>query len=75
MDCRVLPDVWSNNLIAEYTGSEFPDEIVMIGGHFDSWDVGSGAMDDMGGVYISYQAIATMKRLNIRPKRTVHMHK
>jgi carboxypeptidase Q len=57
MDCENQDPVPSHNVIAEMTGSTFPDEVVIIGGHFDSWDVGTGAMDDMGGVYISYQAL------------------
>ena len=61
----------SFNTIAELKGSTFPNEIVMIGGHLDSWDVGSGAMDDGGGVMISWQALVTLKALNLRPKRTI----
>jgi carboxypeptidase Q len=46
---------------------------VIAGGHFDSWDVGTGAMDDMGGVYISYEAMVLYKSLGIRPKRTLRV--
>ena len=61
----------SRNIMAEIVGSEFPDEIVVLGGHSDSWDVGQGAMDDAGGVVAAWEAIRLMKELGLRPKRTV----
>jgi carboxypeptidase Q len=73
MDCEVRAETPSYNIIAEYTGATLPDEYVIVGGHFDSWDVGTGAMDDMGGVYIGYQAIRAFKSLGLRPKRTIRV--
>jgi len=63
--------VTSHNTVAEIRGSEKPNEIVLISGHLDSWDVGTGAMDDGGGVIIAWQALSAMKALGLRPKRTV----
>ena len=68
-----LPDAPSRNVIAELRGSEKPDEVVVMGGHIDSWDVGQGAMDDGGGAVAAWEALRLMKRLNLRPKRTVRV--
>ncbi|PIQ61236.1 MAG: carboxypeptidase [Bacteroidetes bacterium CG12_big_fil_rev_8_21_14_0_65_60_17] len=68
-----LPDAESANVVAEITGSEFPDEIVVLGGHIDSWDVGTGAMDDAGGCVAAWEALRLMKELGLRPKRTVRV--
>ena len=59
------------NVVAEITGSMYPDEMVLFGGHLDSWDVGQGAMDDGGGITMAWQALATVKQLGLRPKRTL----
>lgn len=63
----------SDNLLAEITGSEFPEQILLMGGHFDSWDTGSqtGAMDDGGGVMVTLQALKVLRDLNIKPRRTI----
>ena len=61
----------SRNTIVDVVGSRFPNEVVLLSGHLDSWDVGFGAMDDGGGVFISLQVCSMLKRLNIRPLRTV----
>lgn len=66
-----LPPAPSYNLIAEIKGREAPDEIVLIGAHIDSWDVGQGAHDDAGGVVACMQALATIKRLGLTPRRTI----
>ena len=71
LNCRTLPDAESFNVISELTGCEFPEEIVLVGGHFDSWDVGCGAHDNGGGCIQSMEVLDLMKRLNIKPKRTV----
>jgi len=71
MEAQTLPDALSRNVMAEIVGSEFPDEIVVFGGHIDSWDVGQGAMDDAGGVVIAWEAIRLMKELGLRPRRTI----
>jgi carboxypeptidase Q len=73
MDARMLPDVPSKNVIAELRGAERPDEVVVISGHLDSWDVGTGAMDDAGGFVAAWQALLVMKRLGLRPRRTVRL--
>jgi carboxypeptidase Q len=73
MDARTLPDAPSRNAVAEITGSTSPDEVVVMGGHSDSWDVGTGAMDDGGGVIVAWEALRLMKRLGLRPRRTVRV--
>ncbi len=73
MAARTYPDVPSRDVVAEIRGSEKPDEVVVIGGHIDSWDVGQGAMDDGGGVVVSWEALRLMKRLGLRPRRTVRV--
>jgi len=73
MEAQTLPDSKSRNVIAELRGREKPDEIVVMGGHIDSWDVGSGAMDDGGGVIIAWEAIRIMKELGLRPRRTIRV--
>jgi carboxypeptidase Q len=62
--------VTSRNVIAEIKGSEYPNEIVVIGGHIDSWDVGQGAVDDADGAFIAWGALSAIKALGIVPKRT-----
>ena len=63
----------SRNTVAELTGSSLPDEVVVVSGHMDSWDVGQGAMDDGGGAFISWQALSTIKALGLKPKRTIRL--
>lgn len=63
----------SRNVMAEVVGWEHPDEIVVIGGHSDSWDVGQGAMDDAGGVVVAWEAVRLMRELGIQPRRTVRV--
>ncbi len=73
MDDRMLPEAPSRNAIAELSGSERPDEVVVLGGHIDSWDVGQGAVDDGGGAIAAWEAVRLMKELGLRPKRTVRV--
>jgi carboxypeptidase Q len=73
MEAKFLPDAESANVIAELKGSEKPDEIVLIGGHFDSWDVGQGAHDDGGGCIVAWEAVRLLKELGLRPRRTVRV--
>ncbi len=73
MEAKTLPDTWSRNVIAEIEGSEFPNEVVVFGGHIDSWDVGQGAMDDAGGVVVAWEAVRLIKELGLRPRRTVRV--
>ncbi len=68
-----LPDAESANVVAELVGTEFPDEVIVLGGHIDSWDVGTGAMDDAGGCVAAWEALRLMKELGLRPKRTVRV--
>lgn len=73
MEARTLPDVASRNIVAEIKGSEKPEEIVVFGGHIDSWDVGQGVMDDAGGCFAAWEALLLMKKLGLRPKRTIRV--
>ena len=73
MSAATLPDSPSQNVIGEILGSEKPEEIVVMGGHTDSWDVGTGAMDDIGGVVIAWEAVRLMKQLGLRPRRTIRV--
>jgi len=66
-----LPDADENNVVAELKGTEFPDEIITIGGHLDSWDVNEGAHDDGTGVVHTMEVLRVMKALNYHPKRTI----
>ena len=73
MEARFEPDAESANVIGEIRGSESPDEIVLVGGHFDSWDVGTGASDDGVGCVVTWEAARLMKKLGITPRRTVRV--
>lgn len=69
--CEMLPDVLSYNVVGELRGSEFPDEIIAVGGHLDSWDVGEGAHDDGSGCVQAIEALRLFKALELKPKRTL----
>ncbi|TXK52130.1 M20/M25/M40 family metallo-hydrolase [Pontibacter qinzhouensis] len=71
MTCETLPDVLSYNVIGELKGTEKPEEIIVVGGHLDSWDLGEGAHDDGTGCMQSIDVLRMFKELNIKPKRTV----
>jgi len=73
MEAHTLPDVPSRNVVAEITGREHPEEVVLVGGHIDSWDVGQGAMDDGGGCLAAWQALRLLRRLDLHPRRTVRL--
>lgn len=73
MEARFLPDAESANVVAELRGRERPEEIVLVSGHFDSWDVGQGAHDDGGGCIVAWEAARLLKTLNLRPRRTVRV--
>lgn len=68
---RILPDAVSHNVIADLKGSEWPDEVVIVSGHLDSWDLGTGALDDATGIAVSMQVPYLLRKLNIKPKRTI----
>lgn len=73
LGAQVLPDAPSANVIAEIVGSELPDEVVVIGGHLDSWDVGQGAHDDGAGCIAPWQALTLLKKLGLQPRRTLRV--
>ncbi|MGB5892888.1 MAG: M28 family peptidase [Ignavibacteriaceae bacterium] len=71
LNCEMLPDAQSYNVIGEIRGTEYSDEIVVVGGHLDSWDVGDGAHDNGAGCMQAIEVVDLFKRLNIKPKRTI----
>jgi carboxypeptidase Q len=73
MEAHMLADARSRNIVAEVRGSEHPDEIIVLGGHIDSWDVGQGAMDDGGGFVSAWEAVRLIKQLGLKPKRTIRV--
>jgi carboxypeptidase Q len=73
MEARLLPDALSFNVLGEIRGRERPDEVVVVGGHIDSWDVGTGSTDDGGGCIATWEALRLMKKLGLRPRRTVRV--
>ncbi|HEY3226929.1 MAG TPA: M20/M25/M40 family metallo-hydrolase [Planctomycetota bacterium] len=73
MDAKSEGEADSHNVIGELVGREKPDEIVIISGHLDSWDVGQGAHDDGAGCVIAMQALTTLRQLGLRPRRTIRV--
>ncbi len=73
MQARTVGTAVSANVLAELPGRELPEQIVVIGGHLDSWDVGQGAHDDGAGCAMAMQAVALLKRLGIQPRRTIRV--
>lgn len=73
MEAHFEADVESANVIGELTGRERPDEIVLVGCHFDSWDAATGASDDAVGCIVTWEGLRLMKKLGIRPRRTVRL--
>ena len=71
MEARTLPPALSHNVIGELRGRSKADEVVVVGGHLDSWDVGQGAHDDGGGCVISMEALRLIKQAGLRPRRTL----
>lgn len=72
-NCKNLPDVKSYNVIGEIKGSKHPDEIMLVGAHLDSWDLGDGAHDDGAGVVQSMEVPRLLKKINYKPKRTLRI--
>src|SRR6516162_1499274 len=68
---QTLPDTVSHNVIADLKGSEHPDQVVIVSGHLDSWDLGTGAIDDAAGLAIAMQAAQLCKQLGLTPRRTL----
>jgi carboxypeptidase Q len=73
MSAQTLPDAPSRNVVGELRGTALPEEVVVMGGHIDSWDVGRGAMDDAGGVVVAWEALRVLDRLGLRPRRTIRV--
>jgi hypothetical protein len=73
MSCQQFDDVESYNVIGEITGSEFPNEYIIVGGHLDSWDLGDGAHDDGAGVVQSMDVVRLLKESGITPKRSIRV--
>jgi Zn-dependent M28 family amino/carboxypeptidase len=73
MAAHMEPDADSGNVIGEIPGREHPEEVVVIGGHLDSWDVGQGAQDDGASIMACLQALSLMKKLGVQPRRTIRV--
>ena len=73
MGAQMLPDADSGNVIGEIPGKEHPEEVVVIGGHIDSWDVGQGAQDDGASIMACLQALALINKLGLQPRRTLRV--
>ncbi len=71
LSAQTLPDTINYNVIAEIRGSERPNEIIVVGGHLDSWDVGCGAHDDGAGIVQSMEVLSFFRRLKLQPRRTI----
>ena len=71
LSCKINPDTISYNVIGEIEGTEYPEEIIVVGGHFDSWDLGYGAHDDGGGCIQAMEVLDLFRRMEIKPKRTI----
>jgi len=72
-NCKNLPDVQSYNVIGEIKGAKYPEEIMVVGGHLDSWDLGDGSHDDGAGVVQSMEVLRIFKNIGYRPKRTLRV--
>jgi len=71
--CKTLPDAPSFNVIGQLTGSTFPDEYIVVGGHLDSWDLAEGAQDDGAGIVQSMEVLRLFKETGYRPKRSIRV--
>lgn len=72
-NCKQLKDVLSYNVIGEITGSQFPKEYIIVGGHLDSWDLGDGSHDDGAGIVQSMDVLRLIKEVGIKPKRSIRV--
>jgi Iap family predicted aminopeptidase len=70
---KLLPNVVSYNVVADLKGSEHPEQVVIVSGHLDSWDLGTGAIDDAAGVAVSMETAQLLKQLHLQPKRTIRI--
>lgn len=73
MEAKEVSPAVSRNTVAEIKGSTHPEQVVIVSGHLDSWDVGQGAMDDGGGAFVSWSALSIIRALGLTPKRTVRL--
>ncbi len=73
MTPKLLPNVTSYNVVADLKGSEHPEQVVIVSGHLDSWDLGTGAIDDAAGVAVSMETAQLLQQLHLRPKRTIRI--
>ena len=73
LDCKNFPDVQSFNVVGEIIGSIHPNEIILVGGHLDSWDLGDGSHDDGAGIVQSMEVLRLFKEMNYKPKRTIRV--
>lgn len=71
LSCKNFPDKLSHNVVADIYGSEFPDQIILVSGHLDSWDLGEGAHDDGAGTVHAIEVLQLMRQLDIRPRHTI----
>jgi hypothetical protein len=71
LSAQTLPDVESANVVGELRGTEKPEEVIVVGGHLDSWDIGQGAHDDGAGCVQSIEVLRILKKLGLKPKRTI----
>ncbi len=70
---QTLPDIESANVIADIKGSEHPEQVIIVSGHLDSWDLGTGAIDDGAGVAVSMETANLIQKLRLKPKRTIRV--
>ena len=70
---QTLPDVESANVIGDIKGSEHPEQLIVVSGHLDSWDLGTGAIDDGAGVAVSMETANLIQKLHLKPKRTIRV--
>lgn len=73
LESRTYPEARSRNVIAEIRGRELPEEVVVLGGHIDGWDVGEGAHDDAAGVVSCWEALRLIRQMDLRPRRTIRL--
>jgi Zn-dependent M28 family amino/carboxypeptidase len=73
MEAHMEADVKAGNVIGEIVGSEHPEQVVVLGGHIDSWDVGQGAQDDGSGIMATFEAVSLIHKLGLKPKRTIRI--
>ncbi|MGB6121916.1 MAG: M20/M25/M40 family metallo-hydrolase, partial [Bacteroidota bacterium] len=71
LSCKTLSDVPSGNVLGQITGSDFPDEIILVGGHLDSWDKGTGAHDDGAGCAQAIEVLRLIREIGLTPRRTI----